>query len=91
MTYFGSYLRQLEKLRREPLEGEKKHQKHSTHPIGRLKTKAMLNGFVSKYQNRRSQLIKCVNPMRTPVHISRIHSKEIVWDGKDCFRVGKLT
>lgn len=91
MNCFGAYLKQLEKLRREPLEGEKRQAKHATHPIGRLKTKAMLNGFVSKYQNRRSQLLKCANPMRTPNQISRISTKKMVWDGKNCFRSGKLT
>uniref|UniRef100_A0A914EB41 Uncharacterized protein n=1 Tax=Acrobeloides nanus TaxID=290746 RepID=A0A914EB41_9BILA len=88
----AAYLKGLERLKKEPKkEAEKKsNSKTPTQNYGRLKTKAMLNGFVSKYQNRRSQLVKCVNPKRTPVEVSRIHTKKIVWDGKDCFRIGDI-
>lgn len=73
MSASASYLRKLERQRVGNIATSTA--KQSWRPV----SKAILNGFVSKYQNRRSQLLKSVNPFRSPIGILKIQTRQTIF------------
>lgn len=71
MSASAAYLRKLER-QRTGASTSSLVAKQNWRPV----SKVILNGFVSKYQNRRSQLLKSINPFRSPINVSRIQTHQ---------------
>ncbi|KAH7702718.1 hypothetical protein AAVH_30124 [Aphelenchoides avenae] len=69
---------------------EARRLKAAAKKLPRPTPKAIINGFMSKNQNRRSQLLKAVNPMRSAVSVQRTATKKAAWQGQQCYRVGDI-
>lgn len=84
MSVSSSYLRKLDRQRFSNVNAPTSRQSW------RLVTKSILNGFVSKYQNRRSQILKSVNPFRSPVNISKIQTKQYIFVNNQRIRIRNI-
>ncbi|KAI1720806.1 GATA zinc finger domain-containing protein 1 [Ditylenchus destructor] len=52
----------------------------------RAASKSTHQGFINKYQSRRTQILKTANPFRSPVHVPRIQTKNSAWIGQKRYR-----
>uniref|UniRef100_A0A915CTC1 Uncharacterized protein n=1 Tax=Ditylenchus dipsaci TaxID=166011 RepID=A0A915CTC1_9BILA len=52
--------------------------------------KSLPHGFISKYQNRRSQLLKSGHPFRSPLTVSRVATKNSIWVRKQRLRANDI-